>query len=83
MYNVLHFYVPATIQYSLYDPTVWLFVFSFKGVKVTDLCNHLWPPGNKMSAGDSSLVRHSGGCHCGRVQFEVWAPAVLKVIKCK
>ncbi|XP_064607412.1 centromere protein V-like [Liolophura sinensis] len=35
-----------------------------------------------MSVSDSDVVRHSGGCHCGRVQFEVWAPAILKVIKC-
>ncbi len=29
-----------------------------------------------------SLVRHSGGCHCGRVRFEVLAPAVLEVGEC-
>jgi hypothetical protein len=30
----------------------------------------------------SSLVAHKGGCHCGRVRFEVKAPATLKVIDC-
>ena len=29
-----------------------------------------------------SLVRHSGGCHCGRVRFEVLAPAILEVGEC-
>jgi hypothetical protein len=27
-------------------------------------------------------VRHSGGCHCGRVRFEVTAPARLEVSDC-
>ena len=25
---------------------------------------------------------HNGGCHCGRVSFEVDAPAVLEVLRC-
>lgn len=29
-----------------------------------------------------SLVTHTGGCHCGRVRFEVRAPADLEVIEC-
>jgi hypothetical protein len=29
-----------------------------------------------------SMVRHSGGCHCGRVRFEVQAPAILEVGEC-
>ncbi len=28
------------------------------------------------------LVTHSGGCHCGRVRFEVRAPAQLEVADC-
>ena len=28
------------------------------------------------------MVTHSGGCHCGRVRFEVDAPARLRVIDC-
>lgn len=28
------------------------------------------------------MVSHSGGCHCGRVQFEVDAPADLEVDEC-
>jgi hypothetical protein len=28
------------------------------------------------------VVTHSGGCHCGRVRFEVDAPARLSVIDC-
>lgn len=28
-------------------------------------------------------VRHTGGCHCGAVKFEVWAPATLDVLDCK
>ena len=27
-------------------------------------------------------MTHRGGCHCGRVQFEVDAPAVLEVSEC-
>jgi hypothetical protein len=27
-------------------------------------------------------MRHSGGCHCGRVKFEVEAPAELDVLEC-
>jgi hypothetical protein len=28
------------------------------------------------------MVSHTGGCHCGRVRFEVTAPARLKVSSC-
>lgn len=29
-----------------------------------------------------TLVTHRGGCHCGRVRFEVDAPAALLVQEC-
>jgi hypothetical protein len=28
------------------------------------------------------LVTHTGGCHCGRVRFEVQAPAEIEVMDC-
>ncbi len=28
------------------------------------------------------MPKHSGGCHCGRVRFEVEAPARLEVFEC-
>jgi len=28
------------------------------------------------------LIKHSGGCHCGRVRFEVLAPARIRVNEC-
>lgn len=28
------------------------------------------------------MVKHTGGCHCGRVRFEVLAPARLEVAQC-
>ena len=28
-------------------------------------------------------VLHTGGCHCGRVRFELFAPAMLPVVECK
>lgn len=31
---------------------------------------------------ESRLVIHRGGCHCGRVRFEVQAPARLDVLDC-
>ncbi|XP_006815732.1 centromere protein V-like [Saccoglossus kowalevskii] len=30
----------------------------------------------------SKLVRHVGGCHCGAVRFEVFAPDVVEVSEC-
>ncbi len=30
----------------------------------------------------SSLVIHSGGCHCGRVRFDLEAPAAIEVCEC-
>ncbi|MBM3340714.1 MAG: GFA family protein [Betaproteobacteria bacterium] len=30
----------------------------------------------------TELVTHTGGCHCGRVRFEVLAPAALEVSDC-
>lgn len=28
------------------------------------------------------MIQHTGGCHCGRVRFEVTAPARLEVSEC-
>jgi hypothetical protein len=28
------------------------------------------------------MIRHTGGCHCGQVRFEVFAPAELEVADC-
>lgn len=28
------------------------------------------------------MITHTGGCHCGRVRFEVQAPAKLDVLEC-
>ncbi len=28
------------------------------------------------------MLKHSGGCHCGRVRFEVTAPAEIKATEC-
>ena len=28
------------------------------------------------------MITHTGGCHCGRVRFEVLAPAKLQVSEC-
>lgn len=30
----------------------------------------------------TALIRHTGGCHCGRVRFEVQAPAQIQVSDC-
>ena len=37
-----------------------------------------------MGAGTSGavVITHSGGCHCGRVRFEVQAPAEIEVLDC-
>jgi len=29
-----------------------------------------------------TLIKHRGGCHCGRVRFEVMAPAQIEVGEC-
>lgn len=31
---------------------------------------------------EGRVIRHTGGCHCGRITFEVWAPAELAVSEC-
>jgi centromere protein V len=31
---------------------------------------------------DELLIRHRGGCHCGRVRFEVMAPAEVDALEC-
>ena len=31
---------------------------------------------------EQPLITHRGGCHCGRVRFEVDAPQVLRVSEC-
>jgi hypothetical protein len=28
------------------------------------------------------MIKHTGGCHCGLVRFEVLAPAVIEVTEC-
>ena len=29
-----------------------------------------------------SMIKHTGGCHCGRVRFEIVAPAQISVSEC-
>jgi hypothetical protein len=29
-----------------------------------------------------AMIRHTGGCHCGRVRFEIQAPAQIEVMDC-
>ena len=31
---------------------------------------------------ENELIKHQGGCHCGRVRFEVLAPAQIEVGDC-
>jgi hypothetical protein len=31
---------------------------------------------------DTELITHHGGCHCGRVRFEVRAPARIAALQC-
>jgi len=31
---------------------------------------------------ENKFIKHSGGCHCGRVRFEVMAPAQIEVGDC-
>ncbi|XP_057570655.1 centromere protein V isoform X2 [Hippopotamus amphibius kiboko] len=41
------------------------------------------PWGVAVSAGEyQGLVKHTGGCHCGAVRFEVWASADLHIFDC-
>ena len=28
------------------------------------------------------MIKHTGGCHCGRVRFEILAPAKIRVSEC-
>lgn len=35
-----------------------------------------------IDASNTPMVTHSGGCHCGRVRFQVTAPAKLQVSDC-
>ena len=35
-----------------------------------------------VSPSQTPLVTHRGGCHCGRVRFEVLGPAELSVLDC-
>jgi hypothetical protein len=30
----------------------------------------------------TTMIQHTGGCHCGRVRFEVFAPARIHVKEC-
>jgi hypothetical protein len=31
---------------------------------------------------ENELIKHKGGCHCGRVRFEIMAPAAIEVGDC-
>jgi hypothetical protein len=35
-----------------------------------------------VSVTSAATVKHTGGCHCGRVRFEVDAPARIEVAEC-
>ncbi|CAI8034216.1 Centromere protein V [Geodia barretti] len=42
----------------------------------------LWMMEESSRSRNQEKVKHTGGCHCGAVRFEVWAPATLDVIEC-
>ena len=48
----------------------------------TELRDRYLRPGEKKARACRSMITHSGGCHCGRVRFEVRAPAALPVSEC-
>ena len=33
--------------------------------------------------GNQNVVVHCGGCHCGKVRFQVIAPAFLQCVECR
>ncbi|MGH8515526.1 MAG: GFA family protein [Gammaproteobacteria bacterium] len=35
-----------------------------------------------MATNENVTIKHTGGCHCGRVRFEVDAPAQISVAEC-
>jgi len=35
-----------------------------------------------VSLTSAATVKHAGGCHCGRIRFEVEAPAQIEVAEC-
>ena len=37
----------------------------------------------KMASAQEEYVTRKGGCHCGKVRFEVLAPKILHVYDCK
>lgn len=39
-------------------------------------------PADAQDSSQAGLVTHRGGCHCGRVRFEVRAPARIQVTEC-
>ncbi|XP_017717703.1 PREDICTED: centromere protein V [Rhinopithecus bieti] len=42
-----------------------------------------WPVFSKSPVSEyQGLVKHTGGCHCGAVRFEVWASADLHIFDC-
>lgn len=43
---------------------------------------HTREPGKTSMPSNSQLIKHKGGCHCGRVRFEVEAPADLEAVEC-
>lgn len=45
--------------------------------------NSLWRNTQAVMADRHEKVRHTGGCHCGAVKFQVWAPATLDLLDCK
>ena len=43
----------------------------------------VWLRWHKAEMAYEGLVKHVGGCHCGKVKFEVWASRDLDVYDCK
>ena len=50
---------------------------------VTEAKNFEVSPPNFLKIMSADLVKHTGGCHCGRVRFEILAKPVLKAYDCK
>ncbi len=42
----------------------------------------VWGRSGRINKFEGHLVKHSGGCHCGRVKFEVEAEAAIEAVEC-
>lgn len=80
IWDELSKFIPVRVLVDIKDTEVRLHISEYSNVNI---CIDCVGYGYVLLTHRMELVKHTGGCHCGAVRFEVWSSPDLHVFECK